>query len=92
MQRLIKLSFSVILSMYILHRCRMGMLIYNEIKSICVGFVAGGGNSHVICEGDTPYWYAIFSGGGVDGTQYEKSRYAVRKNPVISYADINFYV
>jgi len=25
------------------------------------------------------------------GTQYAKGRYAVRKNPVISYADIIFY-
>jgi len=29
--------------------------------------------------------------GFLDGTQYAKGRYAVRKNPVISYADIIFY-
>jgi len=27
----------------------------------------------------------------LDGTQYAKSRYAVRKNPVISYANSKFY-
>jgi len=27
----------------------------------------------------------------LDGKQYAKGRYAVRKNPVISYADIIFY-
>jgi len=37
-----------------------------------------------------PFWYAVFRG-GLGGTQYAKGRYAVRKNPVISYADINFY-
>ena len=43
-------------------------------------------------DGDTPppFWYAVFSW-VLDGTQYAKGRYAVRKNPVISYADINFY-
>ena len=30
--------------------------------------------------------------GGLDGTQYAKGRYAVRRNSVISYADINFYI
>ena len=29
--------------------------------------------------------------GVLDGTQYAKGRYAVRKNPVILYVDINFY-
>ena len=38
-----------------------------------------------------PIWYAVFRG-GLDGTQYAKSWYAVRRNSVISYADINFYV
>ena len=28
----------------------------------------------------------------VDGTQYAKGRYAVRKDPVISYADIILYL
>ena len=37
------------------------------------------------------FWYAVFKGGGLDGTQYTGGRYAVRKNPVISYAYINFY-
>ena len=32
-----------------------------------------------------------YSGGGLDGTQYAKGWYAVRRNSVISYADINFY-
>ena len=36
-----------------------------------------------------PFWYAVFRG-CLGGTQYAKGRYAVRKNPVISYADINF--
>ena len=41
-------------------------------------------------EGDTPpFWYAVFRG-DLDGTQYAKGRYAVRRNSVISYADINF--
>ena len=40
-------------------------------------------------EGDTPFWYAVFRG-CLDGTQYAKGRYAVRKNPVISYAVIKF--
>ena len=44
----------------------------------------------------TPPWYAVFRsvcvcGGGLDGTQYAKGRYAVRRHSVISYADINFY-
>ena len=38
-----------------------------------------------------PFWYAVFRGGGLDGTQYAKGWYAVRRNSVISYADINFY-
>jgi len=42
-------------------------------------------------EGDTPpFWYAVFRG-DLDGTQYAKGRYAVRRNSVISYADIIFY-
>ena len=42
-------------------------------------------------EGDPPpFYYAVFRG-VLDGTQYAKGRYAVRKNPVISYADIDFY-
>ena len=50
-----------------------------------VDFVNGVG------EGDTPpFWYAVFKG-LLDGTQYAKGQYAGRKNPVISYADINFY-
>ena len=43
-------------------------------------------------EVDTPlFWYAVFWGGDLDGTQYAKGRYAARRNSVISYADINFY-
>ena len=34
---------------------------------------------------------SIQGGGGLDGTQYAKGWYAVRRNFVISYADINFY-
>jgi len=30
--------------------------------------------------------------GDLDGTQYATGRYAVRRNSVISYADINFYI
>jgi len=42
-------------------------------------------------EGDTPpFWYAVFRG-DLDSMQYAKGRYAVRRNFVISYADINFY-
>jgi len=37
-----------------------------------------------------PLWYAVFRG-DLDGTQYAKGRYAVRRNYVISYAFINFY-
>jgi len=39
-------------------------------------------------------WHPLFGTqylGGLDGTQYANGRYAVRKNPVISDADINFY-
>ena len=43
---------------------------------------------HLIYLKVTPVWYAIFR--FLDGTQYAKGRYAVRKNLVISYADINF--
>jgi len=38
-----------------------------------------------------PPFCTQYSGGGLDGTQYTKGRYAVRRNSVISYADINFY-
>jgi len=38
-----------------------------------------------------PFWYAVFRG-DLDGTQYAKGRYAVRRNSVISYADINLYL
>ena len=44
----------------------------------------------MVYEGDTPLGTQYSGGGGLDGTQYAKGRYAVRKNPVISYADINF--
>ena len=44
----------------------------------------------VIYEGDTSPFGTQFSV-FLDGTQYAKGRYAVRINPVISYADINFY-
>ena len=37
-----------------------------------------------------PFWYAVFRR-VLDGTQYAKGWYAVRRNSVISYADINFY-
>ena len=37
-----------------------------------------------------PFWYAVFRG-VLDGTQYAKGRYAVRRNSVISYADTSFY-
>ena len=43
-------------------------------------------------EGDTPLLVRSIQGGGLDGTQYAKGRYAVRRNSVISYADINFYL
>jgi len=46
---------------------------------------------NTIIEGDPPpFWYAVFRG-NLDGTQYAKGRYAVRRNSVISYADINCY-
>ena len=35
------------------------------------------------------FWYAVFMG-FFGGTQYAKGWYAVRRNSVISYADINF--
>jgi len=45
-----------------------------------------------IYEGDTPSPFGTqYSGGDLDGTQYAKGRYAIRRNSVISYADINFY-
>jgi len=28
----------------------------------------------------SPFWYAVFRGGGIDGTQYAKGWYAVRRN------------
>ena len=37
-----------------------------------------------------PFWYAVFRG-DLDRTQYAKGQYAVRRNSVISYADINVY-
>jgi len=37
-----------------------------------------------------PFWYAVFRG-DLDGTQYAKGRYAVRRNSVILYAYINLY-
>ena len=37
-----------------------------------------------------PFWYAVFRR-DLDGMQYAKGRYAVRRNSVTSYADINFY-
>jgi len=45
-------------------------------------------------EGNTPFWYAVFRGGGrgLDGTQYAKCPFAVRINSVISYANIIFLV
>ena len=42
-------------------------------------------------EGDNPPFGTQYSGGDLDGTQYAMGRYAVRRNSVISYADINFY-
>ena len=36
-------------------------------------------------------YYNISYGPSQFGTQYAKGRYAVRRNSVISYADINFY-
>ena len=48
--------------------------------------------TNCIYEGDTPphFWYAVFRG-FLDGTQYAKGWYAVRRNYVIiSYADVNF--
>jgi len=44
----------------------------------------------LIIEGDTPLLVRSIQG-DLDGTQYAKGRYAVRRNSVISYADINFY-
>ena len=38
-----------------------------------------------------PPFSSQYSGGGVDGTQYAKGRYAVCRNSVISYADNKFY-
>ena len=44
-------------------------------------------------EGDTPPPFGTqYSGFFSDGTQYAKGWYAVRRNSVISYADISFYV
>jgi len=39
----------------------------------------------------TPPLVRSIQGGGVDGRQYANDRYAVRKNPLIRYADIHFY-
>jgi len=44
-----------------------------------------------INEGDIPPFGTQFSGGVLDGTHYAKGRYAVRRNYVISFGDINFY-
>ena len=41
-------------------------------------------------EGDTPLLVRSIQG-DLDGTQFAKGRYAVRRYPVISYADISFY-
>ena len=42
-----------------------------------------------INEGEPPHPLGTqYSEVGLDGTQYAKGRYAVRKNHVISYADI----
>jgi len=38
----------------------------------------------------THFWYAVFRW-VLDGTQYERGWCAVRRNSVISYADIIFY-
>jgi len=38
-----------------------------------------------------PFWYAVYSGWGFDGTPYAKGRYTVRKNYVI-LADIKIYL
>ena len=46
-----------------------------------------------IQEGDTPPPFGTqYLGGDLDGTQYAKGRYAICRNSVISYADINFYI
>ena len=42
----------------------------------------------MINEGDTPPFGTQYSG-FLDGTQYAKGRYAIHRNSVISYADIN---
>ena len=39
-----------------------------------------------------PTFGTQYSEGALDGTQYAKGWYAVRRNSVISYADINFYL
>jgi len=44
----------------------------------------------IIADDTPPFWYAVFSG-DLDGAQYAKGRYAVRRDSVKSYADINFY-
>jgi len=41
-------------------------------------------------EDDTPFLVRSIQGGGLDGTQYAKGWYAVRKNPVILYANFKF--
>ena len=41
-------------------------------------------------EEETPFFGTQYSG-GLNGTQYAKGRYALRKNPVISYTDSKFY-
>ena len=37
-----------------------------------------------------PFWYAVLIEGFFNGTQYAKGWYALRRNSVISYADIIF--
>ena len=46
---------------------------------------------HFKCMRVTPPLLVRSIQGDLDGTQYAKGRYAVRRNSVISYADINFY-
>jgi len=42
-------------------------------------------------QGNTPPLLVRSIQRDLDGTQYAKGRYAVRRNSVISYADINLY-
>ena len=45
-----------------------------------------------ISEGDTHFCGTQYSWMCLDGTQYAKGRYAVRKHPVTSHAVIYFYL